>query len=135
MKKIITTFLLITILSSFIRAQGVSTSTIEWSSLSTSDPHSGHQTEENTKFITYEANHITWKDPNGSVRKNFQIIEAIGEWPNADQPGRIQYETTDGTFSGTISIQKNESGTKIFITMASDPPESYVLTVGSYEIL
>jgi hypothetical protein len=128
-------FLLLIALPAFAKAQNVKTATIQWNSQSTMDPGTGHQTEEPTSFVTHGTSRIEWKESNGNSRKNFQIVETIGEWTNASQQGWLQYEITDGTSSGTISIRKNESETKVFISLASDPPLSYVLTIAGLQTL
>lgn len=135
MKSIISTLLLTTILFSFTKAQSVTTTNIKWNSQSTLKADDGQQIEEVTEVITYGTASIVWRDVNGSQRKNFQIIEAIGEWPNITQPGWVQYEVTDGTFSGTISIRKSETETKIFIAVDSEVPQSYVLAIDGHVIL
>lgn len=135
MKNFIIMLLIFITISTIGHAQDVKTSAIKWNSQSTIEANDGKQTEEVTSFICYGTTRMEWKAPNGSNRKNFQIVEAIGEWTDVNQTGRIQYEVTDGTSSGTISIKKNQNETKIFIALASEPPMSYVLTVSGHQVL
>jgi hypothetical protein len=134
MKNLVITLVFITIITSIVGAQNIKTSTIQWNSQSTLEAGSGQQMEEVTSFVTVGTTRMEWKEANGNNRKNFQVIEAIGDWTDVNQHGWIQYEVTDGTSSGTISIRKNETETKIFITMASEPPLSYVLTINNHQV-
>lgn len=134
MRNLIVTLLLITVITTLMKAQNIKTSTIKWNSQSTLEANDGQQTEEVTFFTTVGTASMEWKDPNGNNRKNFQIIEAIGDWTDVNQQGWMQYEVTDGASSGTIAIRKNETETKIFITMASEQPLSYVLTINSHQV-
>lgn len=133
--KIAITMLLTLILSTVIKAQNVATAVIAWNSQSTLEANEGQQTEEATSFVTHGTTSMEWKEANGNTRKNFQIIQAIGEWIDASQPGWLQYEVTDGTASGTISIKKNATETKVFIVLVSEPPRSYVLSINGYRVL
>lgn len=135
MKRIISTLLLTIILLPFAKAQNVTTNNIKWNSQSTLEANEGQQTEEATSFITHGTTNMEWKEANGTIRKNFQVIQIIGQWTDASQPGWMQYEVTDGTASGTISIKKNATETKVFIALVSEPPQSYVLTINGYQVL
>jgi hypothetical protein len=135
MKFCCTTLLVISLFASTVHAQDARSSTIQWKTQNTLEPGSGSQKEEVTTFITHSTSRIEWKDADGSVTKSFQVVDTIGEWSDINREGWLQYEVTDGSYSGSVSIRKNDSETKIFISMASEPPLAYVLTVNSFQVL
>lgn len=135
MQKIIYTLALVFSATMLSTAQSITTSTIKWSSTQTFNVSLGDWTEEVTSLISNASTSLVWKNQDGTIRKSFQVIEVIGEWSNVNTDGRVQYEVTDGQFSGTISIRKQGTDTKILIAMASDTPETKELTIQSLQLL
>jgi hypothetical protein len=115
-------------------SQDIATATIKWNSESTFDAGSGNRTVENTS-VTTRQNTVEWRNDDGSMRKSFQIIERIGEWNNISGDGQVQYEVTDGQYSGTISVRKNGSETKILMVIASGESGTTELIIAGYQTL
>lgn len=115
-------------------SQDIATATIQWNSASTFNATTGSTTEEVTSLTTRETS-LQWKNADGSMRKSFQIIERIGDWNDVDSEGRVQYEVTDGQYSGTVSIRKSASETKILIVIASDEPSTRELIITGHQVL
>src|SRR5690349_8448698 len=82
------------------RSQDISTSNIEWSSISTFNASEGEWVEEQTSLTTYSLQRVVWRNSNGSTRKTFQIVEVMGTWTNISNDGKIQYEVTEGNYNG-----------------------------------
>lgn len=115
-------------------SQDIATATIQWNSASTFNATAGSSTEEVTSLTTHQTS-LEWKNADGSMRKSFQIIERIGDWNNVGSEGQVQYEVTDGQYSGTVSIRKSASETKILIVIASDEPTTRELVITGYQVL
>jgi len=117
-----------------VQSQDILTTTISWNSTNTLDVTSNNSVSEATTFSNNQSINFNWKNSDGTIRKTYQIIEAIGKWSNVSNDGRMQYEVTDGRLSGTISIVKQGVNTKIKIAMEASPPETVELTITSIQI-
>ncbi|HTJ52108.1 MAG TPA: hypothetical protein VL443_21750 [Cyclobacteriaceae bacterium] len=116
-------------------SQNVKTSTIQWSSVKTMDINKGDSNDEATTLTNYGTTRFEWKNQDGSMRKNFQIIEVVGDWTNAASDGSLTFEVTDGTNSGTITIRKDDQNTKVLMVIVTDPPQVTELTIQSLQAL
>lgn len=110
-------------------SQDILSQTISWASGSTRNVTTNSVVSESTTFISNIDGGFAWKNADGTFKNSYRIIEAIGEWPNVQIDGRIQYEVTDGKHSGTIAFMKANNQTRIKISMDSDPPEVVELTI------
>ncbi|HTJ53420.1 MAG TPA: hypothetical protein VL443_28390 [Cyclobacteriaceae bacterium] len=117
------------------KAQNVKTSTIQWSSTKTMDINKGDSNDEATTLTNFGTTRFEWKNQDGSMRKNFQIIEVVGDWTNAASAGSLTFEVTDGTNSGTITIRKDDQNTKVLMVIVTDPPQVTELTIQSSQAL
>src|SRR5689334_21357276 len=135
MRSVSLSLLFLVSIVSFSWAQDIITSTIKWNSTTTYNASYNNSTEEVTSLTSTASTNLIWKNEDGTIRKAFQIIEVIGEWSNVKTDGRIQYEVTDGQFSGTISIQKQDGNTKILIAMAYDTPDTKELMIQGLQLL
>jgi hypothetical protein len=116
-------------------AQNISTATIQWNADRVFNATTGQWSEQATALVTYGASRIEWKNSNGSIRSRFQVIELIGEWSNVNEDGFTQYEITDGTHSGTITIRKEGAETKVLISLGATEPTLEELTISSKQTL
>lgn len=117
--------------------QNILTSTTKWNSDQTLNVSTGALAADVTSLTISSSTSMVWKNQDGSIRKNFQIIESIGEWTNISNDGKIQYEVTDGQMSGTISIRRVGGTSKILILMVTQnqPPEGKELQIENTETL
>jgi hypothetical protein len=115
-------------------AQDILSNKISWNSNNTVNLTTNSAVQELTTFISNKTVSFVWENETGTIRKNYRIIEAIGEWPDITEDGRIQYEVTDGHFSGTIYFSKQSNVTKIKIAMKSSPPETAELTISGFQV-
>jgi hypothetical protein len=113
-------------------SQDILTQTISWASGSTRNVTTNTVVSESTTFVSNVDGGFAWKNADGTFKNNYRIIEAIGEWTNVQMDGRIQYEVTDGKYSGTIAFTKVNNQTHIRISMESDPTEVLELTIISF---
>ncbi len=135
MKSLLLSSLFIFSITTFSWSQNVTTSTVKWNATQTFNVSLGTWTEEVTSITSNGSSSLVWKNQDGSIRKTFQIIEMIGEWGNVNMDGGVQYEITDGQFSGSISIRRQGNDTKILIAMASETPDTKELTIQSLQLL
>ena len=135
MKKIIFLLILTSGISAPSFCQNITTSSVKWNSTQTFNVSLGDWTEEITSITSNASTNLVWKNQDGTVRKTFQIIEMIGEWDNVNMDGGMQYEITDGQFSGSISIRRQGTDIKILIAMASETPNTKQLTIQSLQLL
>jgi hypothetical protein len=135
MSKALLIFVITTCTFAISQAQDVKTDTIKWNSVNTLVESNTVQTMEITSLITYGTSRIEWSQTGSATRRIFQISEAMGEWVDVNQEGWLQYEVTDGISNGTIAVRRYETETKVFITIASEPLLSCILTIGGHEVL
>jgi len=117
------------------QAQNIHTATIQWNADRIFNATSGQWSEQATALVTYGTGRIEWKNSNGSIRSRFQVIELVGEWDNIAEDGFVQYEITDGTNSGTVTIRKEAGETKVLISIGTAEPTLEELTVTSKQTL
>jgi hypothetical protein len=127
--------LLLIILPVYGLAQNIRTSTIRWSSERTFNATTGQWTDEPTSLITNTGSSFQWKKYDGTIIKNFQIIETVGEWSNTNADGKIHYEVKDGHTNGTISIQRKSQKVKVLIVLATEPPTLFELAIENVQQL
>jgi hypothetical protein len=117
------------------KAQSINTATIQWDAERIFNATTGQWTEQSTSLVTRGTGGIEWKNSNGSIRSRFQVVELVGEWNNVNEDGFAQYEVTDGTHSGTITIRKEGTETKILISLGAAEPTLEELTITSKHTL
>ncbi len=117
------------------QAQNIHTATIQWNADRIFNATSGQWSEQATALVTYGTSRIEWKNSNGSIRSRFQVIELVGEWGNTAEDGFVQYEITDGTNSGTVTIRKEAGETKVLISIGTAEPTLEELTITSKQTL
>ncbi len=135
MQKVISSLIFVFVGTILCTAQNITTSSVKWNSTQTFNVSLGQWTEEVTSITSNASTNLVWKNQDGSIRKTFKIIEMIGEWDNVNTDGGVQYEITDGQFSGSISIRRQGNDIKILIAMASDTPDTKELTIQSLQLL
>ena len=127
--------LLILITSLNSNAQNIATANISWSADRIFNATNGQWIDQATSIVTFGNSRIEWKNTNGSVRSRFQVVELIGEWNNVNEDGLAQYEVTDGTYSGTVTIRKQGAEIKVLISLGTTEPTLEELTIISKQTL
>lgn len=136
MKKIFTMAVaLVFLITFFVQGQDIATATIQWNADRILNSVTNQWVEDATAIVSYGSRRIEWTNGNGSIRTRFQVIERIGEWTDVSDEGHVQYEVTDGKYSGTITINKERGETKIIIAIASEPPATEELIITSRQVL
>lgn len=116
-------------------AQNIASITISWSSTSTFYAEEGKTTEEETQLVTHGSNSVEWKNSDGTVRKNYQVLEVINGWSNVTVAGSAQFKISDGQNGGLLLIERVDGGIKARIAIGSEEPELIELTIISHEVL
>lgn len=117
------------------RAQNIATATIGWFSVSSFYAEEGKITEEDTQLVTHGSTSVEWKNSDGTVRKNYQVLEVINGWSDINASGSAQFKISDGQNSGLLVIEKVDGDIKARIAIGSEEPELIELTITSYEVL
>lgn len=116
-------------------AQDISSVTINWSSASTFYAEEGRTMEEDTQLVTHGATSVEWKNSDGTVRKNYQVLEVINGWSDITIAGSAQYKISDGQNGGLLVIERVDGGIKARVAIGSEEPELIELTITSHEAL
>jgi hypothetical protein len=136
MKKIfLTLFILFFLIASYSKAQSVRTATLRWNAERIFDATQGQWSEQATYIVTHGSNRIEWFNNDGSLRNIFQVSDLIGEWSNIGAEGYVQYEVSNGKYSGTITIRKEGMETKILISVDSESPTLLEITIVNTQVL
>ncbi len=115
-----TTFTIIFILTGYLAmSQNVASSKISWTAAKSIDTATGKISMDQNTLITYGQDSLVWKDKQGQVQGRFKIKQAFGTWTNLAAPGEMSYKVGGSQKSGTITIKKTASGTKVKLLLVN----------------
>ena len=116
-------------------AQDITQQTISWSITKMQDMTGGEFSEEQATLITYGRTKVELKSYDGSFRWTLEVVEAIGVWNNVNNVGSITYEVRGENGNGTLTFQKEASGTKARLLMLKDAdPVITEYTLSTYKL-
>jgi len=114
-------------------AQNISTTNLNWGSVSTFVPTTATTTGEVTQFITYSGDSIRWVGADQTIKYRLKVLETNGTWSDVSQAGTIIYEVDNNGKRGVITMTRsNDIKVRMMLTTDADPAV-YELTINSIQ--
>lgn len=119
MKSAITYFISFMVVATLAQAQDITKENMQWEVTQLKDLHSGESMEYQCTFNTYGAKRITWVQK-GNYIIEFEVKRVSGKWKDIDALGTVVYNVSADGDEGTITFEKDRSGTTISMDLSQE---------------